>query len=135
MEALRRAKSNAFFTLSPWFVIGFQIMATVICALVWSVFGSPRGLSLYTYSALLGGFIGFFPAALFALRMSVTKRVKSQNPGSLLAAVVSGEFIKIAVTIALFIWVALSYPDLKWIPLLVTYFVTLKCYWLAWFWR
>jgi F0F1-type ATP synthase assembly protein I len=50
-------------------------------------------------------------------------------------AIVSGEFIKIAVTIAMFVWVAFSYPDLQWIPLLVTYFVTLKCYWLAWFWR
>jgi len=135
MEVLKRTKSKLFFTLSPWAVIGFQIMATAACALIWSVFGTPRGLSLYTYSALLGGFIGFFPAALFALRMGATKRVKNQNPGSLLAAVVSGEFIKIAVTIAMFIWVAFSYPDLKWIPLLVTYFVTLKCYWLAWFWR
>jgi F0F1-type ATP synthase assembly protein I len=51
------------------------------------------------------------------------------------AKVVSGEFIKIAVTIALFVWAALGIPDLQWIPLLVTYLVTLKCYWLAWFWR
>jgi len=63
----------------------------------------------------LGGFIGFFPASLFALRLSAAKRMKNQNPGSLLAAIVSGEFIKIAVTIAMFVWVAFSYPDLQWI--------------------
>jgi ATP synthase protein I len=135
MDALRQNKSRAFFTLSPWAVIGLQLVVTLLSALAWSIVGIPKGLSLYTYSALLGGFIGFFPASLFALRLSAAKRMKNQNPGSLLAAIVSGEFIKIAVTIAMFVWVAFSYPDLQWIPLLVTYFVTLKCYWLAWFWR
>ena len=135
MDALRQNKSRALFTLSPWAVIGLQLVVTLLSALAWSIVGNPKGLNLYTYSALLGGFIGFFPASLFALRLSTAKRMKNQNPGSLLAAIVSGEFIKIAVTIAMFVWVAFSYPDLQWIPLLVTYFVTLKCYWLAWFWR
>lgn len=135
MDALKGANPNAFFSLSPWAVIALQVLLTFLMALIWSVFANPQGLSIYTYSALLGGFIGFFPAALFALRLSASKRLKNQSPGSLLAAVVSGEFLKIVVTIALFVWVALSYPDLQWIPLLVTYFVTLKCYWIAWFWR
>ncbi len=135
LDALRSSKSRPFFTLSPWAVIGLQIGMTMLSALGWSIFGNPKGLSLYTYSALLGGFIGVFPAALFALRLAAARRMKNQNPGGLLAAIVSGEFIKIAVTIAMFVWAAISYPDLQWIPLLVTYFVTLKCYWLAWFWR
>ena len=135
MQALRRAKKKVFFTLSPWAVIGAQIAVTILSALCWSVFGDPIGLSLYTFSALCGGLIGVFPASLFALRLSAAKRMKNQNPGSLLAAIVSGEFIKIVVTIAMFVWIAFSYPDLKWIPLLVTYVIALKCYWLAWFWR
>jgi len=49
--------------------------------------------------------------------------------------VVSGEFIKIVATILLFIFFAFKQPDLKWIPLLVTYLATLKCYLLGWFWR
>jgi ATP synthase protein I len=116
-------------------VIGVQIFVTLLMGLGWAYFGNPKGLSIYTYSAFVGGFIGFFPASLLALRMSVSRRQKNRSPGSLLAAVVSGEFLKIAVTIALFVWVALRYPDLQWIPLLVTYLVTLKCYWLAWLWR
>ena len=135
MEALRRAKKKVFFTLSPWAVISAQMAVTVFSALCWSFFGNPIGLSLYTYSALWGGLIGVFPAALFALRLGVVKQMKNQTPGNLLVAIVSGEFIKIAVTIAMFVWVAFSYPDLKWIPLLVTYVITLKCYWLAWLWR
>jgi ATP synthase protein I len=135
MDALKRANRKAFFSLSPWAIIGFQVAATLVMVLIWSFFANPQELKPYFFSAFVGGFIGFFPATLFALRLSVSKRQKNQNPGGQLAAVVSGEFIKIAVTIALFVWAALGIPDLQWIPLLVTYLVTLKCYWLAWFWR
>lgn len=135
MDALKRANRKAFFSLSPWVIIGLQVATTLAMALVWSIFANPQELRPCFFSALLGGFIGFFPATLFALRLSVSKRQKNQNPGSLLAAVVSGEFLKIVVTIALFVWAALSIPDLQWIPLLITYLVTLKCYLLAWLWR
>ncbi len=135
MDALKRANRKAFFSLSPWVIIGLQVATTLAMALIWSFFANPQELKPCFFSALLGGFIGFFPATLFALRLSVSKRQKNQNPGSLLAAVVSGEFLKIVVTIALFVWVALSIPDLQWIPLLITYLVTLKCYLLAWLWR
>ena len=135
MNALKRANRKAFFSLSPWAIIGLQVAATLVMAVIWCVFANPQGLKLYFFSALLGGFIGFFPATLFALRLSVSKRQKNQNPGSLLAAIVSGEFLKIVVTIALFVGVALSIPDLQWIPLLITYLVTRKCYLLAWLWR
>ena len=120
LEALKKANKRAFFTLSPWAVIGVQIFVTLLMGLGWAYFGNPKGLSIYTYSAFVGGFIGFFPASLLALRMSVSRKQKNRSPGSLLAALVSGEFLKIAVTIALFVWVALRYPDLQWIPLLVT---------------
>jgi ATP synthase protein I len=135
MDVLKKTNRKAFFSLSPWAIIGLQVAATLVMVVIWSVFANPQELKTYFFSSLLGGFIGFFPATLFALRLSVSKRQKNQNPGGLLAAVVSGEFIKIAVTIALFVWVALSIPDLQWIPLLVTYLVTLKCYLLAWLWR
>ncbi len=135
MDALKRANRKAFFSLSPWVIIGLQVATTLAMALIWSIFANPQELKPCFFSALLGGFIGFFPATLFALRLSVSKRQKNQNPGSLLAAVVSGEFLKIVVTIALFVWAALSIPDLQWIPLLITYLATLKCYLLAWLWR
>ncbi len=135
MDALKRVNQKTFFSLSPWAIIGFQVAATFVMAVIWSFFANPQEAKLYFFSALWGGFIGFFPATLFALRLSVSKKQRNQSPGSLLAAVVSGEFVKIAVTIALFVWVALSIPDLQWIPLLVTYLVTLKCYLLAWLWR
>jgi len=83
----------------------------------------------------VGGLIGFLPSALFLLRLEAAKKNVKSSPGGYLTAVVSGEFIKILATILLFIGFALKQPDLKWIPLLVTYLVTLKCYLLAWFWK
>ena len=83
----------------------------------------------------MGGLIGFLPSALFLVRLEVAKKNVKSNPGGYLAAVVSGEFLKILVTVLLFIGFALKQPDLKWIPLLVTYLATLKCYLLVWFWK
>jgi ATP synthase protein I len=99
------------------------------------VFSGQADKRVYTYSALVGGLIGFLPSALFLLRLEAAKKNVKSSPGGYLTAVVSGEFIKILATILLFIGFALKQPDLKWIPLLVTYLATLKCYLLAWFWR
>jgi ATP synthase protein I len=46
-------------------------------------------------------------------------------------ALVTGELLKIIATIAMFILVIKFYPDLDWLPLLLTYVLALKCYWLA----
>jgi ATP synthase protein I len=99
------------------------------------IFFDQANRSVYTYSALVGGLIGFLPSALFLMRIEAAKKSVKSSPGGFLAAVVSGEFIKILATIVLFIGFALKQPDLKWIPLLVTYLATLKCYLLAWFWK
>jgi ATP synthase protein I len=51
------------------------------------------------------------------------------------AGLVTGEIIKIIATIAMFFLVIVFYPDLDWLPLLLTYVLALKCYWLAWILR
>jgi ATP synthase protein I len=112
-----------------------QIVVTLLIAAACYVFSSLADKSVYTYSALVGGLIGFLPSALFLMRIEAAKKSVKSSPGGFLAAVVSGEFIKILATIVLFIGFALKQPDLKWIPLLVTYLATLKCYLLAWFWK
>jgi ATP synthase protein I len=83
----------------------------------------------------LGGLIGVLPAVLFLLRLEVARGARRLTPGGFLSALVSGEVIKITATIAMLIWLAFNYAELKWIPLLLTYIVTLKCYLLGLFWR
>jgi ATP synthase protein I len=48
---------------------------------------------------------------------------------------VTGEIIKIIATVAMFVLVIVFYPELDWLPLLLTYVLALKCYLLAWFFK
>jgi ATP synthase protein I len=38
-------------------------------------------------------------------------------------------------TIAMFVGIAFWYHDVRWVPLLVTYLIALKTYWIALAWR
>ena len=135
MDALRKAKPRNFASINSWWIVLSQVVLTLAIAGACFVFSSQDDKSVYTYSALVGGLIGFLPSALFLMRIEAAKKSVKSSPGGFLAAVVSGEFIKILATIGLFIGFALKQPDLKWIPLLVTYLATLKCYLLGWFWK
>ena len=135
MDALRKAKPRNFASINSWWVVLSQVAITLLIATICFIFFDQDSRSVYTYSALVGGLIGFLPSALFLMRLEAAKKSVKSSPGGFLAAVVSGEFIKILATIVLFIGFALKQPDLKWIPLLVTYLATLKCYLLAWFWK
>jgi len=48
---------------------------------------------------------------------------------------VAGEALKLGVTIGMFAAVAFGYAGVHWVPLLVTYLVVLKTYWIALAWR
>ena len=43
--------------------------------------------------------------------------------------------IKMGATIAMFVAIAYGYHGVQWVPLLVTYLVALKTYWIALAWR
>ena len=135
MDALRKANPRNFTSINGWKVILLQVVLTLIIACFCYFFSESTARLVYTYSALVGGLIGFLPSALFLVRLEVAKKNVATGSGGYLVAVVSGEFLKILATILLFIGFAIKQPDLKWIPLLVTYLATLKCYLLAWFWK
>ncbi|SNX28813.1 ATP synthase protein I [Polynucleobacter meluiroseus] len=132
MDALRQKDPKKFMSINGWVVVSSQIVLTLIIGTLCYFFGNATERSMYTYSAFVGGLIGFLPSALFLARLEVAKRSAISSPGGYLTAVVSGEFLKILATVLLFIAFALKQPDLKWIPLLVTYFLTLKCYLVVW---
>jgi ATP synthase protein I len=135
IDALQQQNASKYRPLSPWKIILAQVLITVVSMLFWSFFGEPVGVSLYTQSAFLGGLISVLPSALFLTRLELAKKSQRLNPGSFLAALVSGEFIKIAVTLMMFVGIAYLVPGVLWVPLLVTYLLALKCVWLAWLWR
>ena len=133
--ALQQSNATKYRILSPWKVLLAQVLITAISMVFWSIFGEPVGVSLYTQSAFLGGLISVLPSALFLTRLEIAKKSQRLNPGSFLAALVSGEFIKIAMTLMMFVGIAYLVPGVLWVPLLVTYLLALKCVWLAWLWR
>jgi len=135
MVALQQSNAKKYPALSPWKIVLAQVLVTVVSMVVWSIFGEPVGVSLYTQSAFLGGLISVLPSTLFLVRLELAKKSQILNPGRFLAALVSGEFIKIVVTLMLFIGIAYLVPGVLWVPLLVTYLLALKCVWLAWLWR
>ena len=135
MTALQASNAVKHPPLSPWRILAAQVAVTVLSMVIWSIFGEPVGVSLYTQSAFLGGLISVLPTTLFLVRLELAKKSQILNPGRFLAALVSGEFIKIVVTLMLFIGIAYLVPGVLWVPLLVTYLLALKCVWLAWLWR
>jgi len=108
--------------VTPFRVVAAQMVLSLIVTLAWWLFSAHPGPA--ALSACLGGAICWIPSALFAWRL------KSAG-GTTSTALVVGEAIKMAVTLALFVAVALYDRDVRWLPLLVTYLVALKTYWVA----
>ena len=135
MGALQASNALKHPPLSPWKILAAQVVLTALSMVFWSFFGDPIGISRYTQSAFLGGLTSVLPSALFLIRLELAKKTQVLNPGNYLAALVSGEFIKIVVTLMLFLGIAYWVPGVFWVPLLVTYVLALKCVWLAWLWR
>lgn len=101
-------------------IILLQFAAALIVALVASlVSGLPAGLS-----ALLGGLCCAIPNAFFALRLLSSARKPSGSPMNFFV----GEFIKIALTIALLSAVVMFYPGLNWLAFIAAFIVVLKSY-------
>jgi ATP synthase protein I len=107
-----------------------QGLVTIISGLAWSATGNQFGLGSSAISAIFGGLIAVVPGILFAARAKVLS-TRANALGLTVFALVTGELLKIIATIAMFILVIMFYPDLDWLPLLLTYVLALKCYWLA----
>ncbi|MDH6155716.1 ATP synthase protein I [Polynucleobacter sphagniphilus] len=129
--ALQQNNANKYPPVSPWKVVAAQTLVTMVSMVAWAVFGGLVGVSLYTQSAFLGGLISVLPTGLFLVRLELAKKTSKLKPEGFLAALVTGEFIKIATTLMLFLGIAYLVPGIAWVPLLVTYFLALKCMWLV----
>lgn len=102
-------------------VILLQLAATIVTSLVAGLLGGIPGL----LSALLGGLCCVVPNSLFALRLFAgAQKPQGANPMSFFI----GEFIKIALTVALLGAIGWLYHSLNWLALLAGFIVALKSY-------
>jgi ATP synthase protein I len=135
IASLTRAQAEQMFgpavsrpsRVTPFRVVAAQMVLSLAAALVWWLFSKSPGSA--ALSALLGGAICWVPSALFAARLR-----RNGSTESILAWML-GEAIKMASTVAMFVAIAMLYRDVKWLPLLVTYLIALKTYWIALAWR
>ena len=102
-------------------LVVLQLITTLVTAVVAAaVVGLPAG-----WSALLGGLCCVVPNALFAWRLYINaQKMANANPMSFFI----GEFIKIALTLALLGAVGWLYHDLNWLALIAGFIVALKSY-------
>jgi ATP synthase protein I len=113
--------------VTPFKVVIAQMVLSLGATLLWWLFYEPPGAA--ALSAFLGGAICWVPSALFAARL------KKLSGAQTAMSWMIGEALKMGTTIAMFIAIAFWYHDVRWIPLLVTYLIALKTYWIALAWR
>jgi ATP synthase protein I len=102
-------------------VVLLQFLTTIVTGLIAGLIGGWHAL----LSALLGGLCCVVPNGLFALRLFINARKPGAvNPMTFFI----GEFIKIALTVALLGAVVWLYRDLNWLALLAAFIVALKSY-------
>ncbi|CAE6756012.1 MULTISPECIES: ATP synthase subunit I [Paraburkholderia] len=113
--------------VTPFKVVVAQMVLSLGATLVWWLFYKPPGAA--ALSAFLGGAICWVPGALFAARL------RTLSGAETVMSWMIGEALKMGTTIAMFVAIAFWYHDVRWVPLLVTYLIALKTYWIALAWR
>jgi ATP synthase protein I len=108
--------------VTPFRVVGAQVVLTLCATLVWWLCSNEP--SIGALSAFLGGTICWGPGALIALQL---QRGGFRSAAGWLA----GEVLRIGMTIAMIIAVAVLFAHVHWLPFLVTFLLVLKTYWLA----
>ncbi|MDF3834474.1 ATP synthase subunit I [Cupriavidus basilensis] len=132
VDPLSRAEAETLFgkralrpsRMTPGRVVLAQVAVTVLSAIAWRLFaGGNAGAA--GWSALFGGAVCFVPSGFFALRLWLSRERTS------ISGLVVGEAIKVFATVALFVLVVVLYRELRWVPMLVTFLLALKTYWVA----
>jgi ATP synthase protein I len=122
VEAWRRQNPS----LSPWRVVGWQVLAgLLIAALAWVFTGKLAAAQ----SALYGAAAVFIPGAVLA--RGLTSKLNSLQIGVAVTGFFVWEVVKIAVCVAMLLAAPKILSQPHWPALLVGMVLTIKVYWLA----
>lgn len=116
--------------LSPWRVIGAQVVVGVVVALVALLLTGRQEVG---WSALYGAATVVLPGALMARGM--TSRLSSMSPAASAVSFMLWEAVKIAVSLLMLALATKLVQPLSWPALLVAMVLCMKVYWLALSWR
>jgi ATP synthase protein I len=116
--------------LSPWRVIGFQVVVGLGAAVVMALL---FGQMVVGWSVLYGAATVVIPGALLARGM--TSKLSSVSPGVSAVSFMLWELVKIAVSVGLLVLAPRLLQPLSWPALLAGLVLCMKVYWLALLWR
>jgi ATP synthase protein I len=121
-QALREKSPS----VSPWRVIGWQVIAGVVIALgAWLLSGEV----VVALSAGYGALTVILPAAVLA--RGIMSPMASVNALSAAMGFMVWEMVKIGLSVAMFFAAPQLIPGLNWLALLVGVILTMKVYWVA----
>jgi ATP synthase protein I len=130
---LTRAEAEAFRRehppLSPWRVVGAQVVLGVVAAAVAALVAGKVG----AVSALYGAAVVAVPGALMA--RGATSRLSSLSPAISAVSMLSWAFVKVALSIAMLVLAARVVPGVVWPALLASMVLCMQSYWFALLWR
>ena len=116
-------------TVSVWRVVISQLMVGLALMLVAWLFG----LKLSIVASLgYGSLCVVLPTALFA--RGITSKWSGIGPGAAVTGFFLWEFVKVAVTIVMLLISQRIVDDLSWPMMILGLIVTMKVYWLSFFW-
>jgi ATP synthase protein I len=123
-QALRFRQSYP--SISPWRVVGWQLLMGLVLVLLTWVFTQKRELAA---SACCGSLAVTVPAALFA--RGLMGRFANLNPANAVTSFFIWELVKIGMTVAVLLAADQWVDRISWPAMLVGLVVTMKVYWLA----
>ena len=121
-QALRERQPS----LSPWWVVAWQVVVGVLVALAaWGVTGTTAA----AWSAAYGALAVIIPAIVFA--RGLMSQFSSINAATAAFGFFVWEAVKIGVSVGMLFAAPQLIPDLDWLAMLIGLIVTLKVYWVA----
>jgi ATP synthase protein I len=112
--------------VSPWRVIGWQVIAGVVIALGAWLFSGDKSVAM---SAGYGALTVIVPAAIFA--RGIMSPTSSVNAIGAAMGFMVWEMVKIGLSVAMLFAAPQLMSSLSWLALLVGMILTMKIYWIA----
>jgi F0F1-type ATP synthase assembly protein I len=115
---------------NPWEVVIFQCYLTILFTILVALINVKLKLDGVVISVLFGSILGVFPNIAFIMRMQISKNNYKESAEKFVYTLVSAEFIKITLLLIIMFLVVSNVPQLKWLPFLGMFIITLQANWL-----
>ena len=115
---------------NPWQVVIFQCYLTILFTILVALINVKLNVDGVVISVLFGAILGVFPNIAFIMRMKISENNYKESAEKFVYTLVSAEFIKITLLLIIMFLVVSSVPQLKWLPFLGMFIITLQANWL-----